>query len=32
VESPPASTVVVTRLGRPEYLVEIEVVGVVSRD
>jgi enamine deaminase RidA (YjgF/YER057c/UK114 family) len=32
VEDPPASTVMVVALGKPEYLIEIEVVGVVSRD
>ena len=32
VQDPPASTVMVVQLGRPEYLIEIEVVGVVSRD
>jgi 2-iminobutanoate/2-iminopropanoate deaminase len=31
VEDPPASTFMVAGLGKPEYLVEIEVVGVVSR-
>jgi 2-iminobutanoate/2-iminopropanoate deaminase len=31
VESPPASTIMIVGLGRPEYLIEIEVVGVVSR-
>jgi 2-iminobutanoate/2-iminopropanoate deaminase len=32
VEDPPASTFMVVGLGKPEYLVEIEVVGVVARD
>jgi 2-iminobutanoate/2-iminopropanoate deaminase len=32
VEDPPASTIMIVGLGRPEYLIEIEVVGVVSRD
>jgi enamine deaminase RidA (YjgF/YER057c/UK114 family) len=32
VEDPPASTFMVVGLGKPEYLVEIDVVGVVSRD
>jgi enamine deaminase RidA (YjgF/YER057c/UK114 family) len=32
VEDPPASTVMIVGLGRPEYLIEIEVVGVVARD
>jgi enamine deaminase RidA (YjgF/YER057c/UK114 family) len=32
VEDPPASTVMIVELGRPEYLIEIDVVGVVSRD
>jgi 2-iminobutanoate/2-iminopropanoate deaminase len=32
VENPPASTVMIVGLGRPEYLIEIEVVGVVARD
>jgi 2-iminobutanoate/2-iminopropanoate deaminase len=32
VEDPPASTVMVVALGKPEYLIEIEVVGVVSRN
>ncbi len=31
VENPPASTVMITQLGRPKYLIEIEVVGVISR-
>jgi 2-iminobutanoate/2-iminopropanoate deaminase len=31
VEDPPASTFMVVGLGKPEYLVEIDVVGVVSR-
>jgi 2-iminobutanoate/2-iminopropanoate deaminase len=32
VEDPPASTIMIVELGKPEYLIEIEVVGVVSRD
>ena len=32
VEDPPASTVMIVELGKREYLIEIEVVGVVSRD
>jgi enamine deaminase RidA (YjgF/YER057c/UK114 family) len=32
VDDPPASTVMIVELGKPEYLIEIEVVGVVSRD
>lgn len=32
VEEPPASTFMVVGLARPEFLVEIDVVGVVSRD
>lgn len=32
VEDPPASTLMVVGLGRPEYLVELDVIGVVSRD
>ncbi len=31
VENPPASTVMGVKLGKPEYLIEIEVTGVVSR-
>ncbi len=31
VEDPPASTFMVVGLGKPEYLIEIDVVGVVSR-
>jgi len=31
VEDPPASTIMIVELGKPEYLIEIEVVGVVSR-
>ncbi|MCE5254519.1 MAG: RidA family protein [Actinomycetia bacterium] len=31
VEDPPASTIMIVELGRPEYLIEIEVIGVVSR-
>jgi len=31
VEDPPASTLMVVGLGKPEYLVELDVVGVVSR-
>jgi 2-iminobutanoate/2-iminopropanoate deaminase len=32
VEDPPASTFMEVGLARPEFLVEIDVVGVVSRD
>lgn len=32
VEDPPASTVMGVNLGKPEYLVEIDVIGVVSRE
>ena len=32
VEDPPASTFMEVGLGKPEYLVEIDVIGVVSRD
>ncbi|MBN1630379.1 MAG: RidA family protein [Thermoleophilia bacterium] len=32
VDDPPASTVVRADLARPGYLVEIDVVGVISRD
>ena len=31
VENPPASTVMLVELGKPEYLLEIDVVGVVKR-
>ena len=31
VDNPPASTVMGVNLGKPEYLIEIEVVGVISR-
>lgn len=31
VENPPASTVMVTNLGKLEYLIEIDATGVVSR-
>lgn len=31
VEDPPASTFMVVGLGKPEYLVEIDIVGVISR-
>jgi 2-iminobutanoate/2-iminopropanoate deaminase len=31
VEDPPASTFMVVKLGKPEYLVEIDATGVVSR-
>jgi 2-iminobutanoate/2-iminopropanoate deaminase len=31
VDDPPASTFMVVGLGKPEYLLEIDVVGVVSR-
>ncbi len=31
VENPPASTVMVVELAKPEYLIEIEVTGVISR-
>jgi len=30
VEDPPASTIMIVELGKPEYLIEIEVVGVLS--
>ena len=32
VEDPPASTFMVVGLAKPEFLIEIDVVGVVSRD
>lgn len=32
VESPPASTFMVVGLAKPEFLIEIDVIGVVSRD
>jgi len=32
VENPPASTVITASLARPELLVEIDVIGVISRD
>ena len=32
VEDPPASTVMIVELGKPDYLVELDVVGVVARD
>jgi 2-iminobutanoate/2-iminopropanoate deaminase len=32
VENPPASTVMEVGLGKPEYLIEIEVTGVISRE
>lgn len=32
VEDPPASTFMAVGLGKPEYLIEIEAVGVVARD
>lgn len=32
VENPPASTVMVANLGKPEYLIEIDAIGVVSRE
>lgn len=32
VEDPPASTVMVVELAKPEFLIEIDVVGVISRD
>jgi 2-iminobutanoate/2-iminopropanoate deaminase len=31
IEDPPASTFMVVGLGKPEYLIEIEAVGVVNR-
>ena len=31
VENPPASTVMLVELGKPEYLLEVDVVGVVKR-
>lgn len=32
VENPPASTVMIVDLGKPEYLIEIDVTGVIARD
>jgi 2-iminobutanoate/2-iminopropanoate deaminase len=32
VEDPPASTVMIVELGKPEYLVELDVVGVLARE
>lgn len=32
VEDPPASTLMVVELARPEFLIEIDAVGVISRD
>jgi 2-iminobutanoate/2-iminopropanoate deaminase len=32
VDNPPVSTVMGVQLGKPEYLIEIESVGVVSRE
>ena len=32
VENPPASTVMGVNLGKPEYLLEIDVTGVISRE
>jgi len=32
VENPPASTVMGLTMGKPEYLIEIDAVGVVSRE
>lgn len=32
VENPPASTVMGVDLGKPEYLIEIDVTGVISRE
>ena len=32
VENPPASTFMQVNLGKPDYLVEIDVIGVVSRE
>ncbi len=32
VENPPASTVMLAQMGKPEYLIEIDVIGVVSRE
>lgn len=31
VENPPASTVMIVDLGKPEYLIEIDVTGVIRR-
>jgi 2-iminobutanoate/2-iminopropanoate deaminase len=31
VDNPPASTIMAVDLGKPEYLIEIEVTGVISR-
>lgn len=31
VDDPPASSVMIVELGKPEYLVEVEVTGVISR-
>jgi hypothetical protein len=31
VENPPISTVMRADLGKPEFLIEIEVTGVISR-
>jgi 2-iminobutanoate/2-iminopropanoate deaminase len=31
VENPPASTIMRADLGKPEFLIEIEVTGVISR-
>ena len=32
VENPPASTIMGVNLGKPEYLIEIDVTGVISRE
>jgi hypothetical protein len=32
IDNPPVSSVLGVRLGKPEYLVEIESVGVISRE
>ena len=32
VENPPASTVMLVELGKPEYLIEIDATGVIARD
>ncbi len=32
VENPPVSTVMLAQMGKPEYLIEIEVTGVISRE
>jgi 2-iminobutanoate/2-iminopropanoate deaminase len=32
IENPPASTVTIAQMGKPEYLIEIDVIGVISRE